>query len=74
MYKLGTIVYIDGIKKHMGIVDGHNEDNYIINTQVVDGALCEDEVCIPMECCVEASAEDQHYFKSIIDERPEATE
>lgn len=70
MYKIGTIVYIDGIKTHMGIVDGHSEDNYIIKTQVIDGALCEDEVCIPMECCVEASTEDKRYFESVIDERP----
>lgn len=74
MYKTGTIVYIDGIKTHMGIVDGHNEDNYIIRTQVIDGVMCEDEVSIPMECCLEASTEDQQYLKSIIDGRPQATE
>lgn len=72
-FKLGTVVYIDGITSHMGMIGGYTTDKwgdkaYLFAASIIDGSLAmnnegEDEnfVC-PVEICVEATNEDTQFF------------
>ena len=71
--KLGTVVYIDGIKSNMGMIGGYTKDKwgdkaYLFASVVIDGSLAmnnegedEDYIC-PTEICKEASKEDTQFF------------
>lgn len=74
----GTIVYLDGIKCHMGeidhktVIDG--EEYYILSASLVDGVFeenkfsdeeaVEEGLYIAVECCIKASSEEVTKFNS----------
>lgn len=74
----GTIVYLDGIKCHMGEIDHQitidGDEYYILSACLIDGDFkeygftdeeaVEEGLYIPVECCREASQEDIAEFKS----------
>lgn len=76
--KLGTVIYLDGIRCHLGMVGGYTKDEwgddaYLLSSVVIDGDLAlnnegEDEDFIyPMDCCSEATQEDaQKYLNKLM--------
>lgn len=76
--KLGTVVYIDGIKCHLGMVGGYTQDEwgdeaYLFSSVVIEGHLAlnnegdDEDFIYPADICSEASAEDtQNYFNKLM--------
>lgn len=76
--KLGTVVYLDGIRWHQGMIGGYTKDDfgydaYLLSSCVIDGELelndqgDDDDFIYPAEICSEASAEDtQKYFNKLM--------
>lgn len=76
--KLGTVVYLDGIRWHQGMIGGYTKDDfgddaYLLSSCVIDGQLelndngDDDGYICPMDICQEASEIDtQNYFKKLM--------
>lgn len=76
--KLGTVVYIDGISCHLGMVGGYTtdeygDDAYLFSSVVIDGHLAlnnegnDEDFIYPAEICDEASTEDtQRYLNKLM--------
>jgi len=70
---LGTIVYLDGIKSHLGMVGGYTTDKfgdeaYLLAVALTDGELAFNDAedaeafAVPVEICDKASEEDTQMF------------
>ena len=76
--KLGTVIYLDGIRCHLGMVGGYTKDEwgddaYILSSCVIYVQLelndkgDDDGYIWPMDICREASEIDtQNYFKKLM--------
>ena len=70
---LGTIVYLDGIEQHLGMIGGYTIDEYcepayLMAATIIDGRFAwndegEDDIfTYPVEICFEAAQEDAQKF------------